>query len=108
MTIPIPTNCRKAGCVVHITLAAFAASARRPVTVTLSVTEETNGGGSDFVHESLTDEATHVLSLPLPLGRDFVSLALGVPEAASPAILGVSPDSRVLGVALSRIDVNSR
>lgn len=103
LVIPVPAACQNADCVAHLRLAAFAASAQRPIPVSISLID--GSVASVAVSEVLTDEQVHVISFPLPKGRAVASVRLDVPRAASPATLGMSADGRVLGVALSSVDV---
>lgn len=92
------------GCVARLTVSGFAASAQRPVVV--NATEGEAGG--DVATLTLTDPDPHVFEVPLPAGRDVADVRIDIPGATSPNALGMSADTRTLGVALSRIDVGHR
>jgi hypothetical protein len=104
LQLPVPVGCRQTPCVARLTVTAFAASLRRPVSVRLSAHSEAAPVTSSG--EVFTDDMAHVVSVLLPAGEHVVSLELAVPEARSPATLGISSDSRVLGVSLSRVEIS--
>lgn len=103
LLIPISPSCQETSCVVHLGLAAFAASATRPVTVALST-----GDPNASVSAIITDTSIHTMAVTLPTGREVAFIEVDVPQAASPAMLDMNSDSRVLGVSLSTIEISPR
>lgn len=101
VTLPVPPSCVKTGCKAVFRLAAFAASATRPVAVSLTVGD----GSTPATSATLVDENEHELALAIPGGHAIVTVHLTVPAAASPAALGMSADARVLGISLRRVDI---
>jgi hypothetical protein len=55
---------------------------------------------------TVRDMANHELALTIPGDRDLLDIALEIPQAASPATLGMSVDGRVIGIDLRVIDVH--
>lgn len=101
VTLPMPLSCVESGCRVVFRFAAFAASPTRPVAVFLALENRSTVMAS----VTLVDEGEHELILAIPKGEAVVTVNLDVPAAVSPAVLGVSPDGRVLGISLKRVDL---
>jgi hypothetical protein len=101
--LPISASCMQGGCVARLTVSGFAASPRRPVALAATVMDSPMTAGI-----TMTDGAQHVIEVPLPGGMPVVSLRLDIPQAASPAELGMSSDPRVLGVSLFRIEMGPK
>jgi hypothetical protein len=107
LTIPVPEGCEKGGCAVVLRVLAFAATSKRPVSVSMTVAD-VPGMAVPAVNETMTDDAVHLVEVPIPEGRSDVTLHVEVPSATSPAALGMSVDPRILGVSLLGIDVRHR
>jgi hypothetical protein len=107
ITIPVPASCERGGCTAELRLLAFAATPKRPVSVSMTVAD-LSASKVPAVNETMTDDAVHQVMVPLPEGVNVLTLNLDVPAAASPATLGMSPDPRVLGISLLSIDIRQR
>ncbi|WP_207906767.1 hypothetical protein [Luteibacter rhizovicinus] len=103
LTIPVPAECKQGGCTAEFHLLAFAATPQRPVSVSLAIVD-VSGVSASPVSATMLDDAVHTLAVPVPEGRSVVTLHVDVPAATSPAALGMSVDSRVLGASLRGID----
>ncbi|KJV31635.1 hypothetical protein VI08_13290 [Luteibacter yeojuensis] len=102
LVLPEPVSCRASGCVARLQVSAFVGRDDHPLHLRLSAADATSNALLDV---PLTDASMRELAIPLPRGREAVEVTLDVQGATSPAALGVSPDPRILGVGLSRIDV---
>lgn len=100
LSIPVPARCREVACDIRLEFFAVGASPSRPVSVTA-----THARHRDAVTWSLPTDARFVGRLPLVSDGGLDNVRLDVPQALSPRQQGTSQDSRVLGIALSRIDV---
>jgi hypothetical protein len=107
LTIPVTAECQQGGCVAEFQIVAFAATLQRPVSVSATIT---NAAATEApaVDQVMTDDAIHTVAVPVPAGRDVITVRLDVPAATSPAGLGMSTDARMLGVSLRRIDMRRR
>lgn len=101
LTLPVPASCHATVCRLTVEVVAFAASDARPVRVTLSRSDNS----AIRTSIEISDNAPHILVVALPQDRDTFAVTMDVPDAISPAALGVSEDGRVLGVDLRRVDV---
>lgn len=100
--LPVTEACMQSGCMARLTVAGFAASPQRPLVLRAKA-----DGAQPETEITLTDGTSHVIQLPLPVGRPVVKVQLDVPQATSPAALGMSSDPRVLGISLSRIEIDA-
>jgi hypothetical protein len=101
VTLPAPATCKDKPCKAVFTFSVFAASTGRPVKVTVRSLDDATSTATT----TIADEAEHELILNLPHNLDVFHIAMDIPEATSPAALGVSADGRVLGVSLRSVDV---
>lgn len=101
LLLPVPDVCGDRGCKAKLTFSGFGASLNRPLSVTAKVK-----GAANVASITLSDEAAHAIEIALPAHMPFVELQLDIPQASSPAALGVSSDARVLGISLSRVEIN--
>jgi hypothetical protein len=101
LTLPVPASCKGQACKVVFTFTAFAASPARAVTVIMRSHDHPDIQAST----SVSDGLDHELSLSIPGDRDVFDIEVDVPDAISPAALGVSIDARVIGIDLKTIDV---
>jgi hypothetical protein len=107
ITIPVPATCERGGCAAELRLLAFAATPKRPVSVSMTVAD-LEARIIPAVNETMTDAAIHLVMVPIPEGVNVLTLNVDVPAAASPAALGMSSDPRVLGISLLGIDIRER
>jgi len=101
LALPATASCTRDGCKVVIRFIAFAASPTRPVTVSMRMTDRVDSS----VSLTLFDQNEHDLALTIPEGQSVIALTVDVPLATSPLALGMSPDARVLGISLRRIEL---
>lgn len=66
------------------------------------------GNSNASVSATMTDTSAHTVSVPLPTGREVAFVHVDVPQAVSPAMLGMNSDRHALGVSLSTIEVSPR
>ncbi|MGF6493619.1 hypothetical protein ABIE56_001802 [Luteibacter sp. 621] len=102
ISLPVPAACKGQPCKVSLGFGAFAASPERPVTLAARSLDRPGISATTTVR----DLANHELSLTVPGDRDLLDIALDIPEATSPAALGLSVDGRVIGIDLRVIDVH--
>jgi hypothetical protein len=102
LDLPVPLGCRGASCTYRLTMNTFAASATRPVTVSLYQT----CAGQEWHQDSqrVSDEAS-VYAVPACSSGTTQSLWIEVKNADSPSRLQGIPDARILGVSLSGISL---
>lgn len=98
--LPAPPACQKQACEAVLQFMVFGASPQRPVEV-----EWQHRATGERRAWTVTSGQTLEARIPLPVGASAHELALRVPDAASPARLGVSADERVLGVGLRSVNV---
>jgi len=102
LTIPVPPGCASAPCHAVLRFSAHAASPQRPVTVLFEGTDKGQRWSRKVVAVS---SETVAVSLPLSAANGVQEVAIQVPQATSPAALSGSADSRILGIALQRIEL---
>lgn len=100
LSIPVPRRCRMAACEVLLDFFPLGASPVRPVSVT--ATHLSSGQTRTW---ELRSDGRFTGRLPLAAETGLDDIRLTVVQAASPRQLGLSPDDRVLGIRLERIDV---
>lgn len=105
ITLPIPEACQQGGCHAELRFSPLAATPARPVVVSGDAC--TDDAPAEISHTTITlqDSQQRVMSLPVPTGHAVCSLRIQVPNAISPAALGINSDSRVLGISLLGIDI---
>lgn len=101
LTLPVPEACKGRPCTAALTFGAFAASPGRAVSVTIRSLDHPDIQAS----MSVSDSQVHELSLTIPGDRSVFDVEIDVPDATSPAALGVSIDARVIGIDLKTIDL---
>lgn len=102
LRLPIPAENRGGGYAAELTLWAYGARADREVTAILET--EINGLPASYQLEFRSAASRQVL-VPLSAGQVNQVVRICVPSAVSPKELEGSRDSRVLGVALQRIEL---
>lgn len=102
LKLPVPRNCGVEQCDAEIVFSVFNSSSKNPVDVFVAVDGvETR----DPVRVRSETSGNHRVRLDLPRDKKFITVVFRVPEAVSPEELGLSVDSRVLGVALKSISL---
>jgi hypothetical protein len=104
LRLPRPAACRSAPCSATLRFSVFGASPQRPVTVLFSG----SGAGRQWGEKAVASSGDAIqvkIALP-PENSGLQEVSISVPEAASPAALKLSGDTRVLGIALQRIDLS--
>ncbi|MDD5460077.1 MAG: hypothetical protein PHG00_00330 [Methylococcales bacterium] len=101
LLLPIPKDCESKNCDAVLHLAVFGASQQHPVTVSF----ESMNHGKQW-NEKIVAISDDTLAVRVPLAGAKVKqeISISVPEATSPQLLNRSSDSRVLGIALQRIE----
>lgn len=102
LSLPVPSRCKAAACEVLLDFVVFGASPAHPVSVT--ATHVRTGAAVTWL---LRSGAGFVGRLPLDGSGGLDDIRLTVPQATSPRQQGISGDTRVLGIALERIDIRS-
>jgi hypothetical protein len=102
LLLPVPPACGSAPCFATITYFVFGASAARPVNVLF---DSTSGGQRWDTKVVAVSGQPLTVKVPLTGAQGVQELAITVPEATSPQSLAGSPDPRVLGIAVQRIDL---
>lgn len=103
LRLPIPDECLARDCVVSLGFSVFGASPERPVTVNFTSTESTNPRAGSSIQLVSPDIRSQEL---LVSGNGVAEILISVPQATSPERLGVSGDSRTLGIALRTVDIS--
>ena len=100
--LPIPKYCEAENCEVKLIFGVFGASPERPVDVFFSSAEQ----GWQW-SEKITAASGNPIALNIPLvgGVGLRNINLSIPDATSPQYLIGSPDTRILGISLQRIEI---
>ncbi|MES2537750.1 MAG: hypothetical protein V4632_17965 [Pseudomonadota bacterium] len=103
LMLPVPRDCEARHCEAVLKFAAYGASQQRPLSIVFA-----NGDQSWQWHERIVASSGRALEVTVPLvgatgGR---SISIAIPDATSPRALTGSPDARILGIALKRIDLS--
>lgn len=101
--LPIPDECLARDCLVSIGFSVFGASPERPVTVNFTTTGSTNPRAGSTTQLISPDISSQELLIS---GKGVAEILISVPQATSPERLGVSGDSRTLGIALWTVDIS--
>ena len=99
--LPIPKHCETEKCEIKLIFRVFGASPERPVDVFFNSAEQVWQWSDKII--AITD-APVALNIPLA-GRGLRSINLTIPDATSPHHLTGSPDTRILGILLQRIEL---
>jgi hypothetical protein len=100
--LPIPDDCIDRDCVVSLGFSVFGASPERPVTVIFQNAASTNPQAGSTTTVSSSEIRSQDLLIS---GKGVAEILISVPQAASPQELGISADSRTLGIALQNVDI---
>lgn len=100
--LPVPDGCEAKDCHAVLKFAVFGAGPQRPVSVFFESVDLVEGWTERVVASS--DDANEV-RVPLKGAKGAKAISITVPDATSPQLLNGSPDARVLGIALQRIDL---
>lgn len=101
LMLPVPKGCAAQTCTAVLKFAVFGASPKRPVSVAFNSAER------EWSVVATSGDAIEV-SIPLVGAAQWRSLSISVPEATSPQALMGSPDARILGIALHRIELQNQ
>jgi hypothetical protein len=101
LDLPVPQACSQRECVAAAKFDVFGASHTRPIAVSFRSMDEAHPWSARFAADGSTQE----VRIPLPKDTPGVGVAIDVPEATSPNKLTGSADGRVLGVALTSIEL---
>lgn len=105
VNLPVPDNCSSQQCFGVIKFGVFAASEQSPVTIRFAL--EGEGGGKWAETFNARTPEGHSLAIPLVGRKGVQRLSIEVPNASSPYKLGMSPDPRILGIALRSVDIGA-
>lgn len=102
LMLPIPEGCKDIECDAVLKFAVFGASLQRPVSVVFEIKEK----GWEW-NEKVIVSSRDVFEARVPLRGVTGSrlLSISIPDATSPQLLNGSSDSRILGIAIQRIDL---
>ncbi len=102
LILPVPKECETRVCHAVLKFSVFGANSQRPISVMFNSTEQGWQWAQTIMAKS---EAVIEVSVPLTGAKGSRSISIAVPEATSPQALRDSLDSRVLGIALQRIEL---
>lgn len=102
LKLPVPKKCQTGRCSVKIYFSAFGVSNKRPVDV-IVLGSEGNAESIEPIH--ITTSLPQEVIVPLDSGKSAQLICFQIPAAISPKELQGSADSRVLGIALQRIEL---
>ena len=102
LTLPVPKDCETRGCNAVLSFIVFGASQSRSVPVSLSSGEPTWKWDERLV---ATSGDVMEVEVPLSGAKGGRKIMLSVPNATSPLALTGSPDGRVLGIGLLKIEL---
>ncbi len=102
LLLPVPKGCESKDCDVVLHFTVFGASQQRPVTVSFESMDQEWKWSEKIV--AFSGDA-NVVRVPLARTKTPKALQISIPDAISPQALIGSPDPRVLGIALQRIDL---
>jgi hypothetical protein len=104
LTLPVPKDCDVRSCEIVLKFGVFSSSPQRPVSIYFSL-PEIDGNWNKEINSNSSD--TLEVSVPLHGSIGSQQLSISIPNATSPQALSSSKDadSRVLGIALQRIEL---
>jgi len=100
--IEIPDACQVDECLLDLDFGVFGASPDRQVNVLISYPAQNGRAVTKIVSQS--DDLVQV-GLPLPKYQRYAKIQIVVDGAVSPLVLTGSPDPRVLGVSLQKLNI---
>lgn len=103
LRLPVPKVCGSKGCDAVLQFIVFGASPQRPVAVLFDSVDQ----GWQW-SEKIVATSGDSIQVKVPITGQKIGLrviSISVPDATSPLVLSGSPDGRVLGIALQRIDL---
>lgn len=101
--LPVPKECGAKECYAVLKFAVFGPSPQRPVTILFDSADQ-----GWLWAEKIVASSGDSIQVKVPLTGQKISsreIAISVPDATSPLALSGSPDARVLGIALQRIEL---
>ena len=105
LRLPIPEECLTVQCLVKVNFFAHGASPKRPVEVIFKTFER----GRPWAHNiKVTTSEVIQLNIPLDTSMNSQKIKILVPNATSPMELNGSPDRRILGLALTSLELIKR
>ena len=106
LTLPVPKECESKICDAVLQFVVFGASPQRTVSVLFNCVDQGLQWSEKIVATSGDSIQVKVPLTSQKAGRQEISIS--VPDATSPMALSGSPDGRVLGIALQRIDLSNK
>lgn len=103
LTLPIPNECQKKYCAAVLNLMGLDVSQKRSVSVRFDIQDPS----AYWSKEVILSEGLNKISIPLISRNNAQNISISIPNAASPKELQKGDDSRVLGIALTRIDLDT-
>jgi hypothetical protein len=102
LLLPVPKQCQTEKCELRLIFGVFGASGERPVDILFNSAEP----GWDW-SAKVTAVSGEPISLNVPLAgaAELRNFGISVPDAKSPLELNGSPDGRILGISLQRIEL---
>lgn len=102
LLLPVPKHCETEKCEIQLIFGVFGASPERPVDILFDSVDQGWGWSENVTAVSGDPIAVNV---PLVGGARLIAINLSIPDATSPQQLIGSPDGRVLGISLQRIEI---
>jgi hypothetical protein len=102
LMLPVPKDCETRVCDAVLKFAVFGANSQRPVSVIFDSADQEWPWTEKIVANS---GETIEVRVPLSGIRGRREVSISIPDATSPQVMSGSPDARVLGIALQRIDL---
>ena len=102
LLLPVPQNCESRACHAVLNFTVFGASQEHPIKVTFNIQDQGLPWSTDI---TVSSGNLQKIQVPLSNTRDIVTLSISVPDATSPLLLNGTPDPRVLGIGLLRIEL---
>ena len=102
LNLPVPKSCQKKACSVVLKFSVYGASEKKPIAVEFSTKYQ---GGNWQKILTANGDGFYQVSLPLEGEGSTKEFAITIPNATSPKLLLDSPDKRILGISLMRIDL---
>ncbi len=99
LRVPVPPLCRAKACNLTLRVSAFAATPERPLGVQFLRADH------PVASLSATEAGVRAVVIPVDGSQAVQNIRIDVPQARSPAELGMSADTRRLGIALFSIDL---
>lgn len=102
LMLPVPADCLEEQCQALLKFDVFGVSSERPVTIKMTSWSGSSQWEEDIV---LSSSAGNQIKVPLGNPNGSQEVVIAIPDATSPQQLKLSPDNRILGIALQSIEL---